>query len=55
MVTKIKKGASKEEIRNRMEAVISKYPRKNILKYAGKLETEIDPLEYQTEMRNEWA
>jgi hypothetical protein len=55
MVTKIKKGTSKEEIRNWMEAVISRYPKKNNLKYEGKLKTEIDPLEYPSEMRNEWA
>ena len=54
MVTIIKKGTPKEEIKKRVEEVISKTPKKDIMKYAGKLKTNIDPLEYQMQMRNEW-
>lgn len=54
MVTVIKKGTPKEEIRKRINEAISKAPKKGILKYAGKLKTAIDPLEYQKQMRDEW-
>ena len=54
MTTIIKKGTSKEEIAKRINAVISKFPKQDIMKYAGSLKTEIDPLQYQVKMRNEW-
>jgi hypothetical protein len=54
MVTIIKRGASKKEIEQRIIDVISKLPKYDILKYAGKLKTDIDPSLYQMEMRNEW-
>ena len=54
MVTVIKKGTPKEEIKKRIEEAISKAPKKDIMKYAGKLKTDIDPLEYQKQMRDEW-
>jgi len=54
MVTIIKKGTSKKEIPDRIDAVISRLPEKDIMKYAGKLKITRDPLEYQMEMRNEW-
>ncbi len=52
MTTIIKKGTSRKEIKKRLEAVISKFPQQDILKYAGTLKTDIDPLEYQMELRN---
>jgi hypothetical protein len=55
MVTVIKKGTSKEEIKKRINEAVSKTPKKDIMKYAGKLKlTGIDPLEYQKKMRDEW-
>ena len=54
MVTVIKKGTSKEEIRKRVNEVVSKSPKKSIKKFAGTLKTAIDPLEYQLKIRNEW-
>ncbi|MGV3538693.1 MAG: hypothetical protein ACO1OQ_02720 [Rufibacter sp.] len=54
MVTVIKKGASKEEIRKQLAAVIPQSSKKNILEFAGKLKTAINPLEYQKQMRDEW-
>lgn len=54
MVTIIKKGTPKEEIKKRVDEAISKSPKKDIMKYAGKLKTDIDPLEYQRQMRDEW-
>lgn len=54
MVTIIKKGTPKEEIKKRVNEVISKSPKRDIMKYAGKLKTDIDPLEYQRQMRDEW-
>ena len=54
MVTIIKKETSKEEIIKRVNEVVSKSPKGDIMKYAGKLQTDIDPLEYQRQMRDEW-
>jgi uncharacterized protein YqgV (UPF0045/DUF77 family) len=54
MVTVIKKGTPKEEIKKCIDEVVSKAPKKDIKKYAGALKTDIDPLEYQRKMRNEW-
>ena len=54
MVTVIKKGTPTEEIKKRVDEAISKAPKKDIMKYAGKLQTDIDPLEYQRQMRDEW-
>lgn len=54
MVTIIKKGTPKGEIKKRVNEVVSKSPKGDIMKYAGKLQTDIDPLDYQRQMRNEW-
>ncbi len=54
MVTIIKKGTPKDEIKKRIDQVISKKTTGNILQYAGKLKTDIDPMEYQKKMRSEW-
>jgi len=55
MVTIIKKGTPKAEIKRRINEVVNKNPKKrNIMKYAGKLNLNIDPMEYQRDMRNEW-
>jgi hypothetical protein len=54
MVTIIKKGTPKEEIKKQVDEAISKTPKKDIMKYAGKLKTDIDPLDYQRQMRDKW-
>lgn len=54
MVTIIKKGTPKDEIKKRIDQVISKKTTGDILQYAGKLKTDIDPMEYQKKMRSEW-
>lgn len=54
MITIIKRGTSKEEIRKRVNEAISKAPQKDIMKYAGQLKMDIDPLEHQKNLRNEW-
>jgi len=54
MVTIIKKGSPKDEIRKRINKVVSKSQKKDIRKYAGILKTDIDPIDYQKNMRNEW-
>lgn len=54
MVTVIKKGTPKEEIKRRINKIISKGQQKGIMKYAGKLDLNVDPLKYQRNLRNEW-
>lgn len=54
MVTIIKKGTPKDEIMKRLKNAVSKSRKRNIMKYAGKLKLEVDPLDYQKQMRNEW-
>ncbi len=54
MVTIIKKGTPTKEIKKRINDAVSKSHSKNIKKYAGKLKLDIDPIEYQRQMRNEW-
>jgi hypothetical protein len=54
MVTIIKKGTPKEEIKKRVNKAVAKNKSKNIKKYAGILKDNIDPLSYQKKIRNEW-
>lgn len=54
MVTVIKKGTPKAEIRKKMDTVLARGRNNSILKYAGTLKTDIDPLTYQKDLRNEW-
>jgi hypothetical protein len=54
MVTIIKKGTPIKEIRKKIDEIIAKASRRNLLKYAGKLKSDINPLEYQKQMRDEW-
>jgi hypothetical protein len=54
MVTVIKKGTPKDQIKKQIDEVVSKAAKKDILKYAGALKTDIDPLAYQKKMRDEW-
>ena len=54
MVTVIKKGTPKDEIKKKIDEVVSQTPKKSIKKFAGALKTDIDPLEYQKQIRDEW-
>jgi hypothetical protein len=54
MVTIIKKGTPKSEIRKQVNKVVSKNKKTDIRKYAGILTIDIDPIVYQKNMRNEW-
>ena len=54
MVTVIKKGTPREEIRRRINEIVSQKPKEDLRKYAGTLATEINPLDYQKLMRDEW-
>ena len=54
MVTIIKKGTPRDEIKKRITKAFSKSRKRDISKYAGKLKLEIHPLDYQKQMRNEW-
>lgn len=54
MVTIIRRGTPIDKMRKLLNEAFSKAPEKNIKKYAGVLHTDIDPLEYQKQMRNEW-
>lgn len=52
MVTIIKKGMPKHEAKKLIDEAVAKAGKKNLLKYAGILKTDIDPLEYQKKMRS---
>ena len=54
MVTVIKKGTPIEKMKKLMNEAFSRTPKKDIRKYAGILKSDIDPLEFQKQMRNEW-
>ncbi len=54
MVTIIKKGTSIDEIKRKIDEIFSRSSKREILKYAGKLKTDINPLEFQKRMRDEW-
>ena len=54
MVTIIKKGTPRDEIKKRITNAVSQSRKRGIGKYAGKLKLQVDPLDYQQQMRNEW-
>ncbi len=54
MVTIIKKGTSIVKMKALLKIAFSKTPKKSIKKYAGVLKTDVDPVEYQKRLRNEW-
>ncbi|MEQ8533109.1 MAG: hypothetical protein RIB86_14740 [Imperialibacter sp.] len=54
MVTVIKKGTPKKEINEKMNQALRKQPKTDLRKLAGSLKTDIDPLQYQKDIRNEW-
>lgn len=54
MVTIIKKGTPRKEIKKKINNAVYKSRSRDVKKYAGKLKLDIDPIEYQRQMRNEW-
>lgn len=44
----------KHEAKKLIDKAVAKAGKKDLRKYAGILKTDIDPLEYQKRMRNEW-
>lgn len=59
MLTIIKKGTPKEEIKRQIDEVVSRTSSGDLMKYAGKLKLNtgkkrIDPLAYQKKLRDEW-
>ena len=54
MVTIIKKGASIQSIKKKLSAVKVRKKGLDARKYLGALKISLDPLQYQSDMRNEW-
>ena len=54
MVTVIKKGTPIDKMKRLLSEAFSKTPSKNIRQYAGVLQTDVDPMHYQKQMRDEW-
>ena len=56
MVTIIKRGSTKEEIKSKLERHNEEKQRKviDLNKYCGSIELQEDPLKLQKQWRNEW-
>jgi hypothetical protein len=56
MVTIIKRGSTKEEIKSKLKKhnEVKKYKSIDLNKYCGSIELKEDPLKLQKEWRNEW-
>ncbi|NBC83145.1 MAG: hypothetical protein GVY19_07160 [Bacteroidetes bacterium] len=56
MITRIKKGSNKDEIREKLDNHQTKSPKKHIdlEKYCGAIKLKEDPLVLQKKWRNEW-
>lgn len=54
MITIIKKGTPKHEAKKLVDEMVAKAGKKDLRKYAGILKTDIDPLAYQKQIRDEW-
>jgi hypothetical protein len=54
MVRIIKKGTPRQEAKKLVDDAVAKAGKKDLRKYAGILKTDIDPLAYQKQIRNEW-
>lgn len=57
MVTKIKKGTSSEEIKTLFEKLQEKRKSRlgfDAFKYCGKVKFEVEAIEFQKRMRDEW-
>ena len=54
MVTVIKKGATKSGIAESIRKAANKRNRKGLMKLAGSLKSDIDLMEVQKKLRDEW-
>jgi hypothetical protein len=56
MLTIIKKGTSIQEVKKLLGKAVNEARKKrlNVERFSGVLKTDIDPLEYQKQIRNEW-
>lgn len=54
MAVTIKKGMKKKEMEEIIQKSKTYIKYSNLAELAGKLKTDIDPLEFQKKMRNEW-
>ena len=54
MVTIIKKGIPKQEAKKLIDEAVVKAGKKDLRKYAGILKTDINPMVYQKQVRDEW-
>jgi hypothetical protein len=55
MVTIIKKGISTAEIQRKIQKALKGKRKLSIMDFAGLLKSEIDPLDFQKQIRDEWA
>ena len=55
MVTIIKKGTSATEIRRKIEIALKAKRKISIMDFAGRLKSDIEPLAFQKQIRDEWA
>ncbi|WP_168199352.1 hypothetical protein [Pedobacter aquae] len=53
MVTIINKGTPLEEIKKQINTVVAK-KKNNIKKFAGTVKLDVDPMEWQNKLRDEW-
>lgn len=54
MTTILKKGMTNSEMNKAIQQITKQEKDKSIEKLAGKLKANIDPLEFQKRLRNEW-
>lgn len=54
MTIEIKTPVTKEKVQQAIEQLSKETGKKNLRKHFGKLKREIDPLDYQKQVRNEW-
>lgn len=54
MAIVIKKGTSKKDALERIKRAVKPSAKYELSHLAGKLQSTIDPLEYQKKIRNEW-
>ncbi len=55
MVTVIKKGSSTAEIQRKIQKALKGKRKLGIMDFAGLLKSDLDPLDFQKQIRNEWA
>lgn len=54
MATIIKRGTSAKKAKKLIDEAVAKAGKKDLKKYAGVLKNDIDPLDYQKKIRDEW-